>query len=361
MKGMASIDAYAGPWIDACNSNPLVGNARLSKSPLTPMSSTMKVEDSHRDNFVSTEGMSPYSSTARREVRLRLRVSDIFSIDLPSRCFTISFALEVHWDAPPEEHRLIQRRFSLPIVEQHSSDEARNADFHNFGAFFGVENEELWEPMFPFRETGRGARLWTPKLNFDNCLDLHSDADRTWQVFSGRNPENSGCPEVCFKLRGTGTFRARFELHQFPMDAQDLRCIVVSKRVSSELNLVPHPSASHIFPQDKFLLRDEFELVQCVPAVSKVSDPEESSGGKLYPQIYFTIKVVRRPNYYWHVVYVPLFLFVLCSFCTLLLEVHDFKERLGLLFTLWLAAIAHSNVFTQDLPKVNPSMISSIY
>ena len=349
---MSAQNADTGVWVDASSSDSLLGKTRLRKSPLTPTSPAMELEDTSHEKSMPANRISAQSSFPRREVRLRLRLSDIFSIDLPSRCFTISFVLEVHWDAPHEERRFLQRRFSLPLVEQHLSNEVKTVDFHDSGAFFGVDNEELWEPMLPFRETGRGARLWTPKLNFDNCLDLHADADRTWQVFPGRNSENSGLPEVCFKLRGTGTFRARFELHRFPMDAQDLRCIVVSKRVSSELILVPHPSASHIFPQEKFLLRDEFELAQSVPAVSKLSDPEESSGGKLYPQIYFTIKVVRRPNYYWHVVYVPLFLFVLCSFCTILLEVHDFKERLGLLFTLWLAAIAHSNVFTQDLPKV---------
>lgn len=346
---MTSHDAAESAWLKAHGFDPEV--KRLSKVPLSPESPlTNHFQLAYPERDISAHSLAPAPTIAAnvpRECRLRLRVSDISSIDLPSRNFTISFVLEVHWDAPLDEHSLLPKRTRPHVVGLGKAIAVPGS-----GAVVGDEDTDLWGSMFPYRETGRGKSLWTPKLNFDNCLDLNSDADRTWQVFSGRKHESSGVPVVCFKLRGTGTFRARFELQRFPMDAQDLQCTVVSKRVSSELALVPHPSANHILPQDKFLLRDEFFLVQSLPAVSWLSDAEESSGGKRYPQIFFTIKVVRRPNYYWQVVYVPMFLFVLCSFFTILLEVQDFKERLGLLFTLWLAAIAHSNVFTHELPKV---------
>lgn len=351
---MTSHDAAGSAWLKAHGFDPEV--TRLSKVPLTPESPPINhFQLAYPEHGVLARSLTLAPNIAAnvpREVRLRLRVSDISSIDLPSRCFTISFALEVHWDAPLEEHSQLPKSHSPLRKRTHAVGGGKAQTAAGSGTIVGDENTDLWGPMFPYRETGRGKSLWTPKLNFDNCLDLTSDVDRTWQVFSGRKHELSGVPVVCFKLRGTGTFRARFELQRFPMDAQDLQCTVVTKRNSSELTLAPHPFASHIFPQAKFLLRDEFELVQCLPTVCRLSDAEESSGGKRYPQLFFTIKVVRRPNYYWQVVVVPMFLFVLCSFCTVLLEVHDFKERLGLLFTLWLAAIAHSNVFTHDLPKV---------
>ena len=66
---------------------------------------------------------------------------------------------------------------------------------------------------------------------------------------------------MVYRLRGTGVFQERFELHAFPFDAQDLQICITSKHRPHVLRL--HKNADTVkykpvIPSGHFLLQDEY-------------------------------------------------------------------------------------------------------
>ena len=115
-------------------------------------------------------------------------------------------------------------------------------------------------------------------------------------------------PVVCYKIRGRGIFQERFELGEFPMDAQDLQVDIISMRPLkmigdrevADLKLVKNvnPAYSPVIPNKDFLLSDEYEMCNALGARQGKTSPETSSSRRRYPRLVLSMKVRRLPRFY---------------------------------------------------------------
>jgi hypothetical protein len=153
------------------------------------------------------------------DVHVRLLVHDLVQVDVTKHRLTIDFMIEVEWqDQWPDSADSLKRKIGR---REHG--------------YFPAED---WEGMFPFI-TSDNERLRTPRLSFENCLDLKG-AER-WVSVAWTNQDG---PTVTYRLRALGEFYERYELWAFPFDSQDLQLVLISSYVDlyayvDNLNAVP--------------------------------------------------------------------------------------------------------------------------
>ena len=331
-----------------------------------------------------------------QDVRVRLSVYDITSVDVKTHSFTCNFFAEISWIDPE--------------LKGLSVDDPTTA----VGSGWDVNH---WEPMFPYkrvREAGKPTRRWTPRLNFSNIVDLADDCEKWARVFFFEDDHVTPLPApvVCYRISSTATFKEHYELHRFPFDAQDLQIGFVSmfnlpvtlpphsvstrvlrsqsKRTAStprrqlrqsasadssfsstqsasadslfsstrarHISLVRNTSAKYrsVLPSaDVFLLRSEWALDRQIASFERTSDPIQSSSGMRYPLLTFAIKAVRRPPFFvWNVV-VPQFLFVMLCFPCLLLPHDALADRFSIILALLVTSVTYKSSLSDSLPKMS--------
>eukprot|EP00930_Biecheleria_cincta_P073025 TRINITY_DN60367_c0_g1_i1.p1 TRINITY_DN60367_c0_g1~~TRINITY_DN60367_c0_g1_i1.p1 ORF type:complete len:443 (-),score=24.30 TRINITY_DN60367_c0_g1_i1:102-1430(-) len=278
-----------------------------------------------------------------RQVRVRLTVFDVPEISISTSRFTCNFFLEASWLDPT-----LQDGDSMWL--------------------------EDWDQQFPF--VGRhGPRRWTPRLHFQNVLEL-KDKEEWFHLYTKSRDELQPLetPVVCYRLRACGVFRERFELGNFPFDAQDLQIQIVSmhhkrndalsgaasplghSQAYAQVELVKNETEEYVCvtpgdDHDRFTLYDEYIMSTEIRQIRKDTLARHSTTGKVYPLLILSMKVTRRPGFYIWQVYLPMFMLVILSFPVLLLPVSDLSGRLGCFFTLILAAVAYKNWIGDNLPR----------
>jgi len=96
-----------------------------------------------------------------------------------------------------------------------------------------------------------------------------------------------------------------------------------------------------------------YELRNALGEKKGVTDKDLSSRRLEYPALTLSMKVMRKPFFYTVTVAAPMAVFVfLGSRPVALLGVKDLSARLGILSSVLLAAITHSSIVRQYLPKV---------
>ena len=170
-------------------------------------------------------------------------------------------------------------------------------------------------------------------------------------------------PVVCYKIRGRGVFQERFELGEFPVDAQDLQVDIVAmrpirmigKEEVEDLDLVKNvsPHYSAVIPTKEFLLMDQYKMCNVLAARQGRTSTETSSSRRQYPRLTLSMKVIRKPRFDVVFVLFPMFLFVALAFPVVLLPITELADRLGLLLTLILTAITFTLFIREHLPKVS--------
>ena len=231
-----------------------------------------------------------------REVKVRMNVFDVDTIDIPGHSFSCDVFLEVSWDEREFKLRTSPRGGDGPPTEDKDMDENsedEEADFNGDGVPF--------ERMFPYKFSP-SRRRWTPRLYFGNIVEELREREEWVVVYqydeSGqqqqqqhfqhdepnrqhplpqqeRKPEQ--LPRVCYRLRIKAKFQERFELHEFPVDAQDLQIEIISATRGSSIgggssasDLGPPPS----MPPPGLVLR------AASSAAVAISGPDDASGSK---------------------------------------------------------------------------------
>jgi len=96
-----------------------------------------------------------------------------------------------------------------------------------------------------------------------------------------------------------------------------------------------------------------YELQNALGDKEGVTDKDLSSRRLQYPKLTLSMKVMRKPFFYTVTVAAPMAVFVfLGSRPVALLGVKDLSARLGIISSILLAAITHSSIVRQYLPKV---------
>ena len=348
------------------------------------MPQTVSTAPIHRMSSVrlaDTLGIGGSVSAIAREVRFRVKFYKIAKIDLLQHSFTTDFFIEASWvdDLLPRETKTLC-------------------------------SADRWEHQFPYRQVDDPSLRWTPRLQFTNKVKLW-DREDWYSTYatdaSGQLLPKSDGVVVCYKMRARGTFHTQFHIRDFPFDAQDLAivfnsCFHIDRAAAIGLTgTTPRPRerprslsdcradsrsdadlmtpssdttgpnhrkynvrlvkntnpkyASVVPTENNFFLGEEYYLDNAIHAYEKHSEPEMSSSGLEYPLLVVACRIQRKPHFFFMNAVLPMFLFVLLGFPTLLLDPSELSDRLGLILTLLLTATAYKTYIVSELPKLSYS------
>ncbi len=142
------------------------------------------------------------------------------------------------------------------------------------------------------------------------------------------------------------TLRCDFDLRSFPFDRQVLQFKIESFAYSAQ---------EVVFKLDPAKLRlDDIKLAQWDVGnlrwqTSVVRDEMERDD---YDRLTISLNVVRKPGFYVWQVFVPLFILFLIASTVFFLPVEDLSDRISVITTSLLTAVALSYTVRLDLPKV---------
>lgn len=221
-----------------------------------------------------------------------------------------------------------------------------------------IDPAELWEEMFPYKETGMWNHQrdphWTPRLTFANAADENYKVDDKWVHLS---KHNNKIWKVNYRTKGNATFNEYFELHSFPFDAQDLQIVIQTAHEEVSGNCKHRMSIFDLrvigdLKMPDVLRKDEYKVVDWV--IRKCfSDPFNSKSYKKYKEIHICYKVERLSGWVVSNILIPVCIFGNVSLCVLLIPIQSLDGRLGALFALLQAETTFLEQMRALCPRCN--------
>lgn len=260
-------------------------------------------------------------------MRVRVSFLNIYEVALPQHTYTARIFFEASWvDA------------SLT-----SADAAETAPI------------DLWPRQCPFERNA--SRRWCPRLTLNNLFDT-KDREEWYSVFtrSADGSEELPAPVVVYRLKVIGTFTNRFLLHSFPFDSIPLSIDVISLLPrNAGCTMVPNsnPRYSSVANTAAFNMDGEYRLDAPLAVVERYSDPKDSSTGTVYKLVHFQAWLHRRPHFYLYNVYSPNCLLVCIGLASLCLPSENVSDRVQIVLTLLLSAIAYKIYVGDHLPRLS--------
>lgn len=227
-----------------------------------------------------------------------------------------------------------------------------------------LNNQQIlqdWEPR------------WYPHLEFQNMIEQHV---KEWELYPEEGyyriqnfkafaqekgeeiPEGRfDCTKARFlraKLECEMTFAEELELQSFPFDCQDLSCVIQERSISGGVRCVFLPElrkANFGSIDPRYSVIDEWDLETAILEFGD-ADPNASRSKSSYAMIVLRLKVKRR----WKVFFANIVFLMACisllGLTCFSLGADDLGDRLNLLITLILTAVAFGYVVTESLPAV---------
>jgi len=155
------------------------------------------------------------------------------------------------------------------------------------------------------------------------------------------------------KLECEMTFAEELELQSFPFDCQDLSCIIHERTTGGvRCIFLPELRKKNFGSIDpRYSVIDEWDLETAVLEFGD-ADPHASRSKSSYAMIVLRLKVKRR----WKVFFANIVFLMACisllALCSFSLGEDDLGDRLNLIITLILTAVAFSYVVFDSLPNV---------
>eukprot|EP00040_Diaphanoeca_grandis_P011355 m.58161 g.58161 ORF g.58161 m.58161 type:complete len:382 (-) comp22510_c0_seq2:24-1169(-) len=207
-----------------------------------------------------------------------------------------------------------------------------------------------------------------PKIKITNGVGLSVIHDTSTQ------PARRG-DDLSYQYHVRGEFSQKFELHQFPLDIQELQI-----RFQPQFAvLVPGTSAFFSKQLCRFVLSDTNdpvpvtlvkEGVTIAPLLYHVREVNiqvghtpkiESKRGNIYSCVSSAVVVQRRGGfYYWNIMF-PSFLFTSMEFLALMIATEDLADRLSVTITLLLTLAAYKIVSASAVPDIPYLTLLDIY
>lgn len=143
------------------------------------------------------------------------------------------------------------------------------------------------------------------------------------------------------------TLRSEFNLHTFPFDWQTLQIEIESFAFpASELLLEPHPEKM----QHGHIRLPQWEVGKLRWSTALIEHAVEH---EKYHRLFVTLDITRRPGFYVWQVFVPLFILILIASTVFFLPSEDLSDRISVITTSLLTAVALSYTVRTDIPKVS--------
>jgi len=276
-----------------------------------------------------------------RKVFVALKVKRLSAVDNIAETFRMRFHIYFNW---------------LPTESDYKS-------YYKAKSLTDEKNPQLlmdWEPK------------WYPHLEFQNMIEQHT---KEWELYPDEGnfriqhfsdfaknkgeeiPENQfDCEKAVFlraKLECEMTFAEELELQSFPFDCQDLSCIIHERTTGGVrcvfLPELRKPSFASVDP--RYSVIDEWDLETAIIEFGD-ADPGASRSKSSYAMIVLRLKMKRR----WKVFFANIVFLMACisllALTAFSLDKDDLGDRLNLLITLILTAVAFSYVVFDSLPNV---------
>jgi len=265
------------------------------------------VEGDHPNRKPSTK-----PNTIERAAFVRINIFQIGDVDTVACTFATTFFLTATWVEPTLDYATLE---ALKPEEQSSTIRA----------------------------------AFDPRIQFMNATGLPEiEEGPTFKLVKWRRGHDNA-PAVTLTMRVTGTFREQFELGWFPFDTQPLNLIVTSKHRANVFSLYGEQEASRV--RTEYMVLPEFLMspVQfCVARTGGHTDLVSLS----YPLLYMGVVAKRRHGYYSWNVFLPTLLLTAMAISTFAVPATDVADRLSVILTLVLTAVAFKFVVSQSLPNI---------
>ena len=220
------------------------------------------------------------------------------------------------------------------------------------------ENPKEWQPA------------WSPRFVLANAVsnDMNvqmNKAGRAYSMLKNGTKDNFerliSLPDgheyiITVRYNIVATFIEELNLRNFPFDCQDIKIVLRSTQPVETAIFVPHFRRAKFFKlSTKYITLSDWYLQpsKVTFRLSGVTDSMFTENFR-YSVVASSIMLQRNPNYYLQRVVGLLFIITGCTaLCFCLDPVEEASDRLGLLFTLLLTAVAFMFIITADLPKVS--------
>eukprot|EP01083_Nonionella_stella_P108188 314366_1 len=295
------------------------------------------LEEYPDEYFGDDQGKKKKKDLPPRKVFVALKVKRVSAVDNIAETFRMRFHIYFDW---------------LPTVADYKSlyQATKDAKSEN--------NPQIlmeWEPR------------WYPHIEFQNMIEEHT---REWEVYpeqgcfriqkfkdfgqkkgSKKKDGSFDCTQAEFiraKLECEMTFAEELELQSFPFDCQDLSC-VMHERITGGVRctFLPElrkPNFGSIDP--RYSVIDEWDLET---AIIEFGDTEIGSS---HAMIVLRLKVKRRWKVFFYSILLLLACITMLALTAFSLGPEVLGDRLNLLITLILTAIAFSYAVFDQLPNV---------
>jgi len=206
-----------------------------------------------------------------------------------------------------------------------------------------------------FQEDEQKTQWWAPGVEVSNAIELEKQTEED-EAFWLEIPEAG---VLAYTQRYIGTISTHMDLHQFPFDKQMITIKFESfhwKEEDMKMIVLPNiavqrpPPHGHHWPTMSAEVKlHDWQVDEIAIRERKMRYEFED---RTYSQVQVHMKLARSYRYYFQKVLVVLWLIVAMSWCVFYTDPTDITGRLGIVVTLFLAAVAFNFVVGSSLPKV---------
>lgn len=184
----------------------------------------------------------------------------------------------------------------------------------------------------------KAGEIWRPDIHFVN----EANAAEVKHAMLAIAPDGT----VDFDRELEVTLTSDLDLHSFPFDRQVLTMEIESAYSAEDLVLEPNP---------RQMVADALKLAQWTAGPLRWSSAlvEDPLDRDKYHRLTVTLEVARRPGFYVWQVFVPLFILILIASTVFFLPAEDLADRISVITTSLLTAVALSYAVHTDLPKIS--------
>jgi len=196
------------------------------------------------------------------------------------------------------------------------------------------------------------SQVRSPSLTFQNALSLEDQTDYGDNlVINWKTVDDELVPFVQKKARQLAVFSQKMPLGLFPFDTQKLTILYYCTRPLSEVRIVPDDAPSVMDAKRAHV--QEWKISPEIDIQSGESDPSASSKNTSRSEFLLNIHVERKVgSYVWNIFFILNFL-VAASWISFLIPADQVSDRMSVILTLLLTAVAYKLAISQSVPKIS--------
>lgn len=186
---------------------------------------------------------------------------------------------------------------------------------------------------------------WNPHLYIQNLVSNQSQ-----EIWYSVEKTTLGY-KVSERRRFKGEFSQTFNLHDFPLDLQELCISISSFRTPQEINLIVSQEKLSSINVSTFTQTHEWTLYQTVCNNKNIKSTDYSND--LHCTVEMSVVVTRNPNYYYWNSFLLIFIITMICLCCFSIRCDISSNRMIVSITVLLTLITFKRTLTRNLPSLS--------